>query len=465
MEADHRQKVPTELWERIFAFVCFSPLRNRHQSLKITTHPSIKSRAVIMIAPMILSHVCSGWREIVIHYPRLWSFIKIQLWAGFPKGGTYLATTFLERSMPHPLDLEVSMMETMWRSEFATAALEVLKCHFARSERLVLDSGDWLDPFVLLPLQELDMTFNNLLSFHGGHGFPPLNDDCELETHKPLWRALRQASKLTSVQMQRFYLVDVFPWHQLTTLTIEFIAGEDIEKFLKILDVSKNLHTLILKYFEYATELPLDASPRQVEIPSLRTLSICSRVGSGEEFSPIEIPNSILDKLCASFVMPSLSNFEFSCESVDSESACVMSWPVPLLDMLQQSSATLRRVSLGIDFDRESINSAEWPPLSVLLSRTPHLTHFQFDAMGTFCDPQGGLKLSKKIIVPFLSDLRNTSDNVLLPELSHIALLNVGKLAPDIKKLALSVKACRKRSSLSKIGSSVSPLQEFRYSS
>ncbi|KAK0459930.1 hypothetical protein IW261DRAFT_344100 [Armillaria novae-zelandiae] len=57
--------------------------------------------------PWALSHVCGAWRDIVLSYPRLWSFIVLHFWE-FPlvETDTILALkTMISRSAQHPLDI------------------------------------------------------------------------------------------------------------------------------------------------------------------------------------------------------------------------------------------------------------------------------------------------------------------------------------------------------------------------
>ncbi|KAG7086085.1 hypothetical protein E1B28_003600 [Marasmius oreades] len=437
-------RVPVELWERIFGFVCISLSRDRH-SLEIKIRPTTKfsyGYSVITITPIILTHVCSRWRRIATRCPRLWSSIAVHLREGYLKGGTNLVETFLERSMPRLLDLDIVLEKSMWQSESATATWEVLKYHFSRSERLFLDAEKNIDPDPLISFEELDIPFNNLVYFriHRRWGFPPGGGRGELETHKPLWRALCRAPRLTRVNIDWVYPLALFPWRQLTVVTIQDIFGRDFEELLKVLEVSENLHTLKLGII-----LADGLNTRRVKIPSLRTFSI---------FRNTDLDNSVTNAFFASFVMPSLSSFEFWCSWPP---ATELDWPASLLDMLQESSATLRIISLFINSEEEPI---EWPSLSLLLSTTPHLTEFHLTDVGEHEGTDLGSIFWNKLVIPFLSDFRNTSDKVILPELTHLILTDLEATSDRIELIA-SVAACRRTCRIAGLGRDFSPLQEF----
>ncbi|KAF9254727.1 hypothetical protein L218DRAFT_885676, partial [Marasmius fiardii PR-910] len=97
-----QRKVPFEIWEEIFAIVCFSNSTDRC-SLTIQQYEG-KVRAI----PITLSHVCSRWREIVNRSPTLWASISVHFHGRSSERITNTLETFLTNSGSSPLNLRLS---------------------------------------------------------------------------------------------------------------------------------------------------------------------------------------------------------------------------------------------------------------------------------------------------------------------------------------------------------------------
>ncbi|KAF9257993.1 hypothetical protein L218DRAFT_1080632 [Marasmius fiardii PR-910] len=440
---------PVEIWERIFHFNCLSSMECRRVSLAIGRE-SDGEWAVIM-PPFILTHVCQRWRDIVNRSPRLWCSITVELSAGYPKGWTKLVETFLERSMPHPLDLDIYLSNTMANSEWAQATWETLKYHFSRSEVLHLDFHSWLDPDPFISFRDMDVTLNNLLSFHGGDGFAPVDDNGDMDINNPFWRALSQAPKLTRVQLNVFYPLEILPFQQLTELVIESVGAGDLEEFLEMLEVSRSLRNLKIDCFLDAKHLDiLTINPRSVVLPSLNTLSICPGV-DWEEIEPVEITNPLLEVFCASVVMPSLFSFELSCSP---PSDTKHSWPESLLGMLERSSATLHIMTLSLD----SRSPSTWEPLSQVLRTTPHVCELYLIDIRQHKEREENAIFWNSFIRPFLSDLTNITKEAILPNLTHLSLISV-PVTTDVVKTMLNVAGWRSPAKLPANDRFVRPLR------
>ncbi|KAG7096371.1 hypothetical protein E1B28_003815 [Marasmius oreades] len=325
-----QRTVPAEIWETIFSIACSGSSEDGY-SLSMTMTPNLWSFATTVSAfPIVLSHVCRRWRAIANSCPTLWSSISINGLRDFSTEHKILIETFLEKSAKCPLNLRAA---EDWSGRTPSVMWELLKSHFLRRcGRLYLDLIGFssLDNF-----EETDITFHHLLSLRLDSPIPG-----ELNLNSPFWQAICHAPKLTQAQICKIYPPNSLPYPQLTTLVLDTILLRRVEHLLRVLELSSNLRSFAL-LDAYPDDHPnsLDHIIRPVGMPSLRTLSFYSNS------KLLRIDNPILEVLCSSLVMPTLSAFGLGCTSSTTN---VTRWPSSLLAMLRRSSPTLRHMWLSL---------------------------------------------------------------------------------------------------------------------
>ncbi|KAJ7872287.1 hypothetical protein B0H14DRAFT_185831 [Mycena olivaceomarginata] len=148
-------------------------------------------------SPILLTHICRGWREIALASPALWRAIHIS-------GNDDLVSTFLSRSVLRPLSIHVNE----WQQPFDDLAqdfLAPLLPHCVRFEYLTLRlSTDFDSPRIdaAMPLlQRIDLALDNY-------------------SESPLV-VLRQAPLLRAAILNDGAAASTaLPWVQLTSLTL-----------------------------------------------------------------------------------------------------------------------------------------------------------------------------------------------------------------------------------------------------
>ncbi|KAF9264032.1 hypothetical protein L218DRAFT_901357 [Marasmius fiardii PR-910] len=392
--------LPIEIWRNIFAMVC--------AATPTVWYHDDSFGATLVMTPVVLSHVCSRWRTIVLNSPELWTNINIIL-NYLPQGADRLLRTIMKRSKGQLLDIHLTLNASRLPYH-AVALLEALLESSSRWKALTLD---------VLNLEEVledrdpslpHVTFPNLVSLMS-HEDPGLIDDdwfCQ---------ALQRAPKLREVQMASLYPTYSLPYAQLTTLRLQpFSRDPDNDimgALVELLSLCENLCHLILDFSSWDREWweDIDSHP-VVQLPCLRSLEI-----QGSTAVCLLISDDLLDVLFTSLRMPVLDTFDLQCYVPDE----ALSWPDSLLAMLDRSSL-LRKLSLSFNgYDHPEFQLVD--PLSKILQVTPELTHFKFRMCGPFPDSKRKSH-TDELLFSFLSELKDTSkDPPLLPKLEYLSLL------------------------------------------
>ncbi|KAF9253948.1 hypothetical protein L218DRAFT_678601 [Marasmius fiardii PR-910] len=325
------RNLPVEIWEKIFALAC-SFSSNDGYSLEIMYSNSSKHTPPDPVFPIVLSHVSSLWRAIALGFPRLWLSISIRFSGDIqPLGAKKLLESFLENSAECPLDLRVVVASEIatWRKH-ALSSWDLLKCHYTRSEKLVIENYSNFNRSAFDPFQGVASTefgiFHHLLSFSYVEQSPPKS---ELNGS---WQASPIAPRLAQVQVYNLYPSSYLPYFQLTKLIVDSV--KDVDTLLHTLKVSKNLQFLQLS--NLSDTQSSQVIPHHVELPFLHTFSIWY-VSKQRQF--VIMDNANLQALFSSLVMPVLSTFKLACRT--SPVSGKFYWPSSLLTILRQSSATL----------------------------------------------------------------------------------------------------------------------------
>ncbi|KAF9252426.1 hypothetical protein L218DRAFT_1010504 [Marasmius fiardii PR-910] len=274
------------------------------------------------VFPIVLSHVSSLWRAIALGFPRLWSSISIRFSGDIqPLGAKKLLESFLENSAECPLDLRVVVASEIatWRKH-ALSSWDLLKCHYTRSENLVIENysnfnRSAFDPFRGVASTEFGI-FHHLLSFSYVEQSPPKS---ELNGS---WWASPIAPRLAQVQVYNLYPSGYLPYSQLTKLIVDSLKVSKNLQFLQLSNLSDTQSSQVI--------------PHRVELPFPHTFSIWY-VSKQRQF--VIMDNANLQALFSSLVMPVLSTFKLACRT--SPVSGKFYWPSSLLTILRQSSTTL----------------------------------------------------------------------------------------------------------------------------
>ncbi|KAJ7176809.1 hypothetical protein C8R46DRAFT_1245842 [Mycena filopes] len=166
--------------------------------------------------PMVLTHVCSLWRQVAHSTPALWATLRLPK-SAFKDEGPPILPQMLERSRSLPLCITVETMP----NEF---------CNYCGSEHIVRpDSGDrrWLD--LVWAATAAFSVLSSLTISMAGEDEPPLSKVLECFTNAPSLRSL----KLHATHASESWLLANFPWSQLTTLTLNLpLLVESVRDFL-----------------------------------------------------------------------------------------------------------------------------------------------------------------------------------------------------------------------------------------
>ncbi|KAG7096344.1 hypothetical protein E1B28_003788 [Marasmius oreades] len=420
-----QRRIPVELWETIFSFACSFSSEDGY-SLSMSFNP-ISGVSTVTTFPILLSHVCRRWRAISIGCHTIWSSISINRMREISMKQKILVGAFLANSAKSPLDIRVVENRL---SRHTHATWDLLKSHLSRCGRLSLGLTQYtsLDTF-----QGMDITFHDLLSLRVD---VDTSIPSEPDLDNPFWQALCHAPKFTQARICKIYPHNPLPYPQLTTLVINSVYLEDVGGLLRALELSRNLRSFSLLEIEFIY-LPtsVDHMIRPVEMPSLRTLSLYP------EIMLLHMDNPILDVLCSSLVMPTLSAFGLGCTNSTSN---VTRWPSSLLSMLRRSSATLRHVWLTTLCPVHGFWEA---PLDMLLETIPNLTHLD---LGEWFNNYEYHSSRNSLISSTITDIACLSQTAVLPNLEHMSLVCV-QLDPDILLKILDFAASRSPSRLSNV--------------
>jgi len=182
--------------------------------------------------PLLLSSVCSRWRDAAINSHRLWSRLSIQLSGETPNSLTSLVDTWLFRSGECPLTIYVFWEESQDDPPFQDSH-PVLDKLMAHSER-------WKTMFFYLPF----CAFNSFASVR--NRLPMLtdlslgtDDDVSLPSPQNQYNMFEFAPRLRSLECINFSpTILQFPWAQLRDIPV--VSG-DIEDCLDILNRANHL--------------------------------------------------------------------------------------------------------------------------------------------------------------------------------------------------------------------------------
>ncbi|KAL0578522.1 hypothetical protein V5O48_003465 [Marasmius crinis-equi] len=348
-------RTPPEIWEIIFSLVC-SSTRNGY-SLQI----SCRKQKIYDMPPVILSQVCTRWRQITLGCPELWA--SIDIYFGYLPGSCQsVLQLFLENSRGRRLSVRVQHESNRYtalsRAEQANWAL--LSQHLWRCSKLVLDMDDY--KLLKLPSAARGMGFPNLLTFEGASWEGPRG----LNAGRPGWRkALRNAPKLCNVITTSLYSSDIVPYSQIAMLKLRHLNPEQVADFYGIIPLCPQLKHLTLGVQVYRLETDISLHLDPVTMPSLETLTLESTHGA-------DVRCPLYKEVFGSLRMPVLKSLRLQCPA---HRIMEDGWPTALLDMLERTHS-LQELSLLINDCKESAANMDIPRsvVSRLLRTIPNVS-------------------------------------------------------------------------------------------
>ncbi|KAK1221679.1 hypothetical protein PQX77_015509 [Marasmius sp. AFHP31] len=303
------RRVPVEVWRMVFFAVCGAV------SYSFRYDARFRGRRLFEAPPLILSQVSPLWRAITRDFPQLWSSISIEF-VRIGRSVEPLINLYLANSGRYPLMLRITreLNHGLPLSEEGAAAWKALSPHLNRCEELsIAVSGDFDFPPIY------DLSFPNLLALYEeieGDDYPPW-----------FWKAVGAAPRLTRVKLDSFDPPRSLPYHQLTSLEVQYCGDEDAKSILRVLPTCRRLLNLEVGRLAGRGVENFDAPSSVIEIPALRKLSICATLPD----------NPILDAYCR-LSLPALTDIEVTCHN----------WPTALHALLERSSTSLEKVKLNL---------------------------------------------------------------------------------------------------------------------
>ncbi|KII88079.1 hypothetical protein PLICRDRAFT_659327 [Plicaturopsis crispa FD-325 SS-3] len=176
--------------------------------------------------PLRLSQVCRRWREIALSTPRLWSTLTLSPRRGSVESYRALVFMWLERSRQCPLSLSVGIRPLAASSH---SVFQPLTLHSPRWENLTYTPG----------VEELDGITGHLPNLRSLRFLPGLADPSDNDERAAvISRAtapFQVSPRLQRLRLPTMFLSQdaVFPWDQITVLTVDFVDLTNIQFVLR----------------------------------------------------------------------------------------------------------------------------------------------------------------------------------------------------------------------------------------
>jgi hypothetical protein len=249
-----------ELWYEIFLECLSDHLDNDTDAIMFPRNLDTS------VAPLLLTHVCSGWRQLALSSPRLWSSLALSL---RPKSSSrcFLAQAWLKRSTGCPLTLRIDQPTGAFDGVPSAPVQSLLTDIITTSHRwLNVDlnlyiPSRFLEAFVAVK-HELPILQRLAISFPQGGDAP-----------NPYLTTFAVAPQLHTVHLGYGTSVELaLPWHQLTHIVTESHSHIPVASHLELIKRSPNL----VNYTATFQTVPNAGSMPNVRHPRLRVLTINS---------------------------------------------------------------------------------------------------------------------------------------------------------------------------------------------
>ncbi|KAL0566208.1 hypothetical protein V5O48_015807 [Marasmius crinis-equi] len=357
---------------------------------------------------VVLSQVCSRWRQITADYPQLWASINITF-KDLRDHTKRILQLFLENS--EGCDLNVRLFRQRWAdyplAQAEKDVWELLTRNLWRCRKLSF-YAEYSPLFQFPSSGDQQISFPNLMIYEEDAPRPESHHERYNSGLIAWWKALRDAPKLTRVSTWVFHSPESLSYSQLTVLYVHLYPSEILE-LLHILPSSIQLEDLTLMHGWASTETHhLTFNPRPVEIPSLQKLVIGGFL----------IDHNSLREILELLRTPALKTLALHCWGGH---AMENGWPSSILSLLERSPM-LRDVLLYNDQCEPPTSDPSARPSLVLpllyaipnvevlqlgIDSSEYALHFEEHADPLLSDLLG--KLAQVELTPFLPKLVNLS--------------------------------------------------------
>ena len=264
------ERLPTEILSVIFSLIAHNP----------TTNPA---------SFVVITHVCSRWRQIALADGRLWSRVVLS----YPLSPHHLsyALTWLQRSFNAPIDIFLDLRDPSWnwnedthnfRWQEMEPIMRIFLPHAHRWRRFELLTDTWAPIFTFLwytrhiklaPLLEtISLSRCNLYFAARGQVFQPIS----LRQHIQFFSGVA-LERLTSVSLVGAHI----NWDQpslrnLTNLELKFQASDvmpNIQQFTAILEACPDLIHLAIFGWGPTLDVPSPVEGSRLRLSNLKKFS------------------------------------------------------------------------------------------------------------------------------------------------------------------------------------------------
>ncbi|KAJ8088632.1 hypothetical protein AAF712_007302 [Marasmius tenuissimus] len=365
------RRVPSEIWQMIFSWVCLSEAysltfrdkyalsRNAHSSWSASIR-----RPISIPYPCMLSSICRAWRSIAHSTPALWCSICINL-DGMVSDLRPPLISVLERSSGRPLKISITTLSKSGRDVFRDNGqasesfsppqyniLHLLLSEMSRCEDLQLVINRRWEPSCIphfdLPILKAFRT--NIV--------PCMHTGTFHSTHW-LWEKIMGTQSLTDLVVPRVPPFALIP--QLHHLDIEGVPFMDDWKLPRLLRTASLLESLAIRHLSIGN-MTLDPP---VHLAHLRHFSLVIQ----DPYNEPPVYSSFFDAL----TLPSLKSFRMKCtinQGIDPSH-----WPHhAFLAFLQRCSNSLEKFAMEIAAPHSTISNIAFP-VPEYVSTLVNLTH------------------------------------------------------------------------------------------
>jgi hypothetical protein len=325
-------------------------------------------RPVVDKPPLLLTSVCSEWRNVAISFPKLWSSVWISTLGNKP--ALPLLTLWLERSQSCPLSFQVTERDSfMTRPSRLRDVLDLYTPHVARWQSIVFILYHLpLEPFQRIMDQGTPLLEDVYLHWTGESQQPVLNAMSRLFESAPHLHRFNTSSDRLTV-----------PWSQLTDICIHSIS---IGRCLEILQQAQSLVDCRFTCLPTTDSSNFTTTTTLIRLAHLRTLDLTYEV----------------ENLLNPLVLPALRVLHLS---------DVKSFK-PLLQLLLRSKCPLERLALRVspphdEYFLQCLMQVSLTLTTLYLGRTTDPANPGLRLLPRFCAGTTGETLCPKLETLFIN--------------------------------------------------------------
>ncbi|KAJ7453200.1 hypothetical protein FB451DRAFT_1565745 [Mycena latifolia] len=283
---------------------------------------------------LLLSHVCTQWRTLVLETPKFWSDILVDgyCWPENPTRPLHLLRTSLERGACHPLTLSMDLSDLPDAIAHSTLDLVMEHCERWQSVSLIVH----MDVTVLNRMRHIKGRLGMLERLEVQFA---VSGSASVGTDLAVFETAPRLSHVLFGNLD-LHACPELPWKQLRSLIYQTGGYQDVAVSLALMG---NLHSetaFELRDFDpWGLDLPLALPPLTAKVFSFR-IAPCTRR------DPHEAVQALGD-LFNSLTLPNLR--EFSIERMRNRFRNAIYWPLRQFESLSMRSSfrdTLRTLEL-----------------------------------------------------------------------------------------------------------------------